>query len=122
MGYLKNKHNTQLVYDSTYPEIENQDFHKYNWTEFYGDVSEAIPADMPTPLGKDIDLRMMVDSDHAADKRIRQSRTGFLIFWNMAIIDWVSKRQPTIETSVFGAEFVAMKHGTKKVPGLRYKC
>ena len=39
----------------------------------------------------------------------------FLYFCNMALIDWVSKRQPTIETSVFGAEFVAMKHGTKKL-------
>ena len=40
----------------------------------------------------------------------------------MALIDWVSKKQPTIETSVFGAEFVAMKHGTEKLRGQRYKC
>ena len=81
-----------------------------------------MPANMPTPLGKDADLRMMVDSNHAADKQIQQSRTGFLIFCNMALIDWVSKKQQTIETSVFGAKFVAMKHGTKKLRGLRYKC
>jgi hypothetical protein len=31
------------------------------------------------------------------------------------------KKQPTIETSVFGAEFVAMKHGIEKLRGLRYK-
>ena len=91
------------------------DFPKYNWTEFYGDVAEAIPADMPPLLGEDVDLRMMVDSDHAGDKWIRRSRTGFLIFCNMALIDWVSKKQPTIETSVFGAKFVVMKHGTKKL-------
>jgi hypothetical protein len=36
--------------------------------EFYGNVEEAIPPDMPPPLGKDIDLRMMVDSDHAERK------------------------------------------------------
>ena len=40
----------------------------------------------------------------------------------MALIDWVSKKQPTTETSVFGAKFVAMKHDTKKLRGLRYKC
>ncbi len=72
---------------------------------------------MPPPLGKDVDLQMMVDSNHAGDKRIRQSRTGFLIFCNMALIDWVSEKQPTIETSVFGFKFVAMKHGTKKLSG-----
>ena len=63
----------------------------------------------------------MVDSDHAGDKPIRSSRTGFLIFCNMALIDWISKKQHTIETSVFGAEFVAMKHGMEKLWGLIYK-
>ena len=43
---------------------------KYIWEEFYGDVAEAMPADMPTPLGKGVDLRMMVNSNHAGDKRI----------------------------------------------------
>ena len=82
---------------------------------------EAIPPDMPPPLGKDIDLRMMVDSDHAGDKMTRRSRTGFLIFCNLAPIIWISKKQSTIETSVFGAEFVAMKHGVETLRGLRYK-
>jgi hypothetical protein len=67
---LKNKHNTRLVFDPTYPDIDIRDFPKYNWTEFYGDVAEAMPADMPTPLGKNVDLQMMVDSDHAGDKWI----------------------------------------------------
>ena len=39
----------------------------------------------------------------------------------MALIDWFSKKQPTIETSVFGAEFVAMKNVVEKLRGLRYK-
>jgi hypothetical protein len=64
---------------------------------------------------------MWVDSDHAGEKRTRRSRTGFFIYINMACIDWVSKRQSTIETSIFGAEFVAMKHGMEKLRGLRYK-
>ena len=80
-------------------------------SEFYGDVKEVIPPDMPEPLGKDIDVRMMCDSDHVGEQRTRRSRTCFLIFCNMALIDWFSKCQPTIMTLVFGAEFVAMKHG-----------
>ena len=76
---------------------------------------------MPPPLGKELDIRMMVDSEHAGDKWTRRSRTGFLIYCNMALIIWLSKRQPTIETSVFGAEFVAMKHGIETLRGLRYK-
>lgn len=33
----------------------------------------------------------------------------------------LSKKQSTIETSVVGAEFVAMKAGMMKLRGLRYK-
>ena len=60
-------------------------------------------------------------TQHAGEKQTRRSRTGFFIYINMACIDWVSKRQSKIETLVFGAEFVAMKHGVEKLRGLRYK-
>ncbi|KAL7523055.1 hypothetical protein ACHAWF_000342 [Thalassiosira exigua] len=44
-----------------------------------------------------------------------------MVFCNMALIDWLSKRQATVEGSVFGAEFVAMKHEIETVCGIRYK-
>ena len=44
-----------------------------------------------------------------------------LIYCNSALIDWVSKKQPTVESAVFGAEFVAMKFGIEKLRALRYK-
>jgi hypothetical protein len=121
MSYQSQKHNTRLIFDPTYPNIDMGQFLQYNWTEFYGNIEEAIPVDIPEPLGKDVDVRMMCDSDHAGDKWTRCSHTGFLIFCNMALIDWVSKKQATIETSVFGAEFVAMKHGIEKLQGICYK-
>jgi hypothetical protein len=34
---------------------------------------------------------------------------------------WFSKRQPNMESSVFGAEFVAMKNGSETCYGLPYK-
>jgi hypothetical protein len=121
MGYLQLKHNSRLIFDPTYPDIDQTAFPSFEWAEFKGNMEEAIPPDMPPPLGKDVDLRMMVDSDHAGEKRTRRSRTGFIIFCNLAPIIWLSKQQATIETSVFGAEFVAMKHGIKTLRGLRYK-
>ncbi len=84
-------------------------------------MEEAIPPNMPPPLGKDIDLHMMVDSDHAGEKRTQPSHTGFIIFCNLAPIIWLSKQQATIESSVFGAESVAMRHGIETLRGLRYK-
>ena len=121
MAYLKLHHNSRLVLDPTYPTIVRSDFKVCDWREFYGDIKEAIPPNAPEPLGKDVDLRMFVDSDHAGDKTTRRSRTGFLIYLNMACVNWISKKQPTIESSVFGAEFVALKNGMEALRGLRYK-
>jgi hypothetical protein len=65
MGYLQLKHNSRLIFDPMYPDIDQIAFPSFDWTVFYGNVEEAIPPDMPPPLGKRVDLRMMVDSDHA---------------------------------------------------------
>ena len=41
----------------------------------------------------------------------------------MALINWVFNKQPTIETSAFGAKFIAMKHGIgEKLWGSKYMC
>ena len=44
-----------------------------------------------------------------------------MIFVNIALIDWLSKKQATVEKVVFGSKFVAMAHGVKTLRGLRYK-
>ena len=95
-------------------------FQEHDWCGFYGDVKEAIPPNAPEPRGKEVDLRIFVDSDHAGDKLIRQSRTGYIIFLNNAPISWFSKKQATIETSVFGAELVAMNIGMETLRGFWY--
>ena len=62
---------------------------------------------------------MMVDIDHARDKATRRSKTGSLIYMNMALITWLYKKQPNIESNVVEAEFVSMKTGMKALRGLR---
>jgi hypothetical protein len=120
-NYVEKRHNARIVFDPSYPLIDMTSFKECDWKAFYGSVKEAIPRNAPTPRGKDVDLRMFVDSDHAGDKETRRSRTGFIIYLNMAPITWFSKKQSTIETSVFGAEFVAMKQGMETLRGIRYK-
>jgi hypothetical protein len=73
MGYLQLKHNSQLIFDPTYPDIDQTAFPTFKGKEFYGNVEDAIPPNMPPPLVKDVDLYMMVDSDHAGEKRTRHS-------------------------------------------------
>ena len=120
-AYLKLHHNSRLVFDPTEPDIDLKQFPEADWKEFYGNVKEAIPPKAPEPRGKSIVLRCYVDSDHAGEKLTRRSRTGFLIFLNMAPITWYSKRQNTIETSTFGSEFIVLKTAVESCRGLRYK-
>ena len=44
-----------------------------------------------------------------------------MIYMNISLINWYSKRQSTIETSIFGAEFVAMKVRIKTLCAIWYK-
>jgi hypothetical protein len=120
-AYLSLNHNARVVYDTIYPDIYICAFIKTDWKPMYGDVKEAIPPNAPVTSGKAIDLRLFVDSEHAGDHFTRRSKTGFVIYLNMTPIVWFSKRQPTVESSVFGAEFVAMKRGIETTRVLRHK-
>jgi hypothetical protein len=84
-------------------------------------VNEMILSDAPATRGKEVDLRLFVDSNHSGEHFTRRSRTGFGIYLNMEPLVGFSKRQPTAESSVFGADFVAMNNGIETCRGLRYK-
>jgi hypothetical protein len=120
--FLQYRHNSQMVFNPTYPDIDMTQFKEVDWKPFYGDVEEAMPNNAPAPYDKDVDLRLYMKADqHAGDKLMRWSRTGFFIFLNSAPIEWYSKRQPTIESSVFGFKFVALKIRMERSRGLCYK-
>jgi len=121
-SFLKSKHNAVMVFDPTVPEIDYSSFQDHDWSATaYGDCKEDKPSNAPLPRGLGFIMRAFVDSDHAGDCITRRSRTGFLIFLNSAPIYWYSKKQTSIETSSFGAEFIAMKLCCEYIRGLRYK-
>ena len=89
--------------------------------ELYPDAVEDVPPNMPTPLGRSIQINAFFDADHAGDRITRRSQSGIIIFLGMAPILWYSKRQNSVEVSSFGSEFVALRIGTEMVKALRYK-
>ena len=121
ISYLQGRHNSRLAMDPNYPTVNEDSFKAQDWSQQYRDIKETIPINAPPPRGKELVLRMMVDSDHTGDETDRRSRTGYMIFFNVALIDWLSKKQATVEKAVFGSEFVAMTHGVETVHGIRYK-
>ena len=120
-SYLKQHHNSRIVFDPSYPHIDDTMFPKHDWSSFYGKIKEEIPENIPTPLGRELVMTAFVDADHAGDKTNRRSRTGFIIYLNNAPIYWLSKKQTSVETSSFGSEMVAMRQCAEYIRGLRYK-
>eukprot|EP00804_Cyclotella_cryptica_P011571 CCRYP_012076-RA/>CCRYP_012076-RA protein AED:0.44 eAED:0.44 QI:0/0/0/1/0/0/3/0/124 len=62
-------------------------------------AEEALPPNAPNPLARNRLCHL---------SQLWHDRLAF-------------KKQSTVETSVFGAEFCAMKHGIENLRGIRYK-
>ena len=119
-AFLRKKYNSRMVFRPTYPAINMSDFKQCKWKELYGKLKEAIPSNAPEERVKEVDLRGYVDIDHAGENKTRRYRFGFFIFLNTPIIQWFSNKKATIETYMFGEEFVAMKIVMETLRGIRY--
>ena len=120
-GYLKLHPKKSLYFNPGYIDVPPDRFQTYDWSDFYRDAKEEVPLDAPEPRGRPVQISCFVDADHAANRQTRRSQTGILIFLNKAPISWYSKRQNTVESSMFGSEFVAMKTAVEQLQALRLK-
>jgi hypothetical protein len=122
-AYLR-KHPKLTLYLS--PELPNLNYDSFqtqkdDFAEIYRDAEETMPHRMPLPRGRSVISTAFVDASHAANKKTRRSHTGYVVFLNRAPIVWYSKRQQTVETSTFSAEFIALKACLEAIEHLRFK-
>jgi len=121
-AYLKQRYNSEMVFNPTLPDFDESCFIQQDWTYTpYSKAREAIPTNAPITRGLGVKVNANVDSDHAGDNITRRSRTGYVIFLNSSPIYFHTKKQGGIETSTFGSEFIAMKQCCEYIRGLRYK-
>ena len=71
--------------------------------------------------GQKVELHVFADSDHVRDRMTRRSQTFILVFLNRALILWLSKRQNSVQTSTFGAEFSATSTAVETVQFIRFE-
>jgi hypothetical protein len=112
----------RIAYDPKCPDIDERIFHhNAEWKEFYGDVTEELPPNMPEPRGRSVTISAFVDANHAGNIITRRSHSGIFLFVQNAPIIWFSKRQNTVEAATFGSEFVALRICKELIVALRYK-
>lgn len=120
-GYVKKHPHGQIIVDANPMDWSQFEAVQHDWNEFYPGAEEDIPPDIPSPKGKAIQLTCYKDADHAYDLVTRRSVTGVLLFANNMPIEWISKRQKTVETSTYGSELVASRIATDLIVAYRYK-
>jgi hypothetical protein len=108
------------------PELPNMDYGDFqmsrqDFAEIYRDAEEELPHRMLIPRGRGVTITAFVDASRAANKVTRRSHSGYVIFIYRAPILWYSKRQQTVETSTFLAEFIALKVCLEAIEHLRFK-
>jgi len=121
-AYLKKFHNSELVFDTSYREINKSEFVTNDWVASeYGEMQEALPSNIPKVRVMGFEMLAYVNANHAGDIITRRSRTGFLIYLNNSTIYWMSRKQQSCETSSFVAEFTAIMQCTEYIRGHRFK-
>ena len=74
---------------------------------------------MPDPLGEAVTTTTTMDANLNHCLATGKSLTGCLHFVNKTPVDWYSKKQATVETAIYGSEFVAAKTATEQIMDIR---
>ncbi len=124
-GYLSKHPDHVLIMDSNPLDLECPNF---EWTEDH--LKEYPLADqheiesqektLPAPDNTSLQVTIFVDADHGHDKKTGRSVTGIFVFLGSAPIDWSSKKQTTVCTSTYAAEFAALRTAAERAEALRY--
>jgi len=123
LGYLKKYKKKGILIDPQPPTIKKNGPTEVKYEDFthqYKYYKEELDPGFPEPAVPELDINIFSDSDHAHDLVTGRSITGLLAFVGSTPVYWKSKRQTSVHTSTFGAEFTALKDATELAITLRY--
>jgi hypothetical protein len=94
---------------------------QYDWSSsIYGNVTEDFPPDMPTSRGKRMRTSTSQDSNLHHDLVNGRAMSGIIHLINQMPIESYCKKQKTIETAIYGSEFMVAHHACEQIIDLRY--
>ena len=91
-----------------------------NFGNQYHYFSEEMDPRFPPAIIDKMEISIFSDADHGHDRRTGRSITGTLGLVGCTPIIWKSSRQSSVQTSTFGAEFIALKTAVENAILIRY--
>ncbi|MGL5917965.1 MAG: reverse transcriptase domain-containing protein, partial [Cetobacterium sp.] len=119
-GYLTKMRNATIRIRTEEPDYSDLPQKIYDWEHsVYRGATELMPLDAPVPLGLPVVMTTYVDANLYHDLINGRSVTGIIHLFNKTPVDWYSKKQATVETATYGAEFVAARTAMEQIIDLR---
>ena len=121
LGYMKKYPGKGYTVDPRAP-ILNYKYEKLepDFGNQYADFVEELDDKLPMQKMEELPITIFVDSNHGHDLVTGKSISGLIAFVGRTPIMWYSKRQGSVQSSTFGAEFIALKKGVEEAITLRY--
>ena len=123
-GYIRTSPHHKIVIDSLplqffrpAPDYEKL---KPDFIKDYHHASNELDPGFPSIFGPVMETTILVDSDHAYGLKTHQSLSGLLAFVGSTPVLWMVKRQCTIDSSTYAAEFSALRTATEEAQSLHY--
>ena len=121
LGYLKKYSNKGYYIDPREPKL-NFSYEELtpDFGNQYADFIEEGDDKLPEALMDELPITIFVDSNHGHDKVTGKSITGLIVFVGRTPIYYQAKRQASVQSATFGAEFIALKKGVEEAITTRY--
>ena len=109
-GYLMKFKHGAIRFRIGMPDYSDIPTPQYDWSyTTYGKVKEVVPDDLPTPLGLAVLFTTYVDANLYHDLLTGRSVSGVLHLINQTPYEYYTKKQNTVATATYGAEFMAAR-------------
>jgi hypothetical protein len=119
--YLKKHPEGAIRFLAEIPDYSHLDHLTYDWPcSVCGDSKEEVPHDMPMPRGKPVRTTTFEDANLMQDLTTGRSVTGVRHLVNSTPTDWHCKLKGSVETAIYGSEFVAARLATEQIMDLQH--
>jgi hypothetical protein len=119
VGYLAKHPEGTIRYRTEIPDYSDLPNVEYDWDRTPYSDKEDVAHDFPEALGNDVVCTTYYDANLFHNKVTGHSVTACIEYLNKTIIDFSSRKQPTVETATFGSEAVAGRTAVDRAKELR---